>query len=76
VGEAAGIAAAIAHQVHAAMGFTHEHALHLSTRRLWSWRDEFGNEADWFAWVGQQAARVGGESLWAFLTAAARCGAR
>ena len=70
VGEAAGIAAGIAHQVHAAMGFTHEHTLHLNTRRLWSWRDEFGNEADWFAWVGQEAARVGGESLWAFLTAA------
>jgi len=70
VGEAAGIAAGIAHQVHAAMGFTHEHSLHLSTRRLWSWRDEFGNESDWFAWVGQAAAKVGGESLWAFLTAA------
>jgi len=69
VGEAAGIAAAIAHQVHAAMGFTHEHTLHLSTRRLWSWRDEFGAEPEWFAWVGRAAARVGGENLWSFLVA-------
>jgi len=67
VGESAGIAAAIAHQVHAAMGFTHEHALHLITRRLWSWRDEFGAEPEWLTWVGRAAAQVGGEGLWAFL---------
>jgi len=75
VGEAAGTAAAIAHQVHAAIGFTHEHSLHLSTRRLWSWRDEFGSEGDWFAWVGRQAAKVGGEGLWAYVTDASRAGA-
>jgi acyl-CoA dehydrogenase len=68
VGEAAGIAAGIAHQVHAAMGFTHEHSLHLNTRRLWSWRDEFGAETEWFTWVGSAAAKVGGDGLWAFLT--------
>lgn len=72
VGEAAGIGAAIAHQVHAAIGFTHEHPLHLYTRRLWSWRDEFGGESEWFAWVGREAARVGGEGLWAHVTEAAR----
>ena len=44
-GEAAGIGAAIAHQMHGAIGFTQEHQLHYLTRRLWSWRDEFGNEA-------------------------------
>lgn len=70
VGEAAGIAAAIAHQVHAAIGFTHEHALHLCTRRLWSWRDEFGGESEWYAWVGREAAQVGGEALWSHVTAA------
>lgn len=69
IGEAAGIVAAIAHQVHGAMGFTHEHALHRSTRRLWSWRDEFGSETEWAAYVGQAVAHVGGEGLWAFLTA-------
>ena len=68
-GEAAGIVAGIAHQVHAAMGFTHEHALHLSTRRLWSWRDEFGNEVEWSEWVGRCVARIGNpEALWSFIS--------
>lgn len=68
IGEAAGIAASIAHQVHGAMGFTHEHSLHLSTRRLWAWRDEFGSETEWASWIGTAVARVGGENLWSFLT--------
>ena len=68
IGEAAGHVAAIAHQVHGAMGFTHEHTLHLGTRRLWAWRDEFGSEAEWSGWVGRVAAGVGGENLWSFMT--------
>lgn len=68
-GEAAGIVASIAHQVHGAMGFTHEHSLHRSTRRLWSWRDEFGSEGEWAGWVGQAVADLGGSNLWPFLTA-------
>ncbi|MBD3107201.1 acyl-CoA dehydrogenase [Bacillus sp. AGMB 02131] len=47
VNEAAGKASAIAHQVLAAIGFTHEHTLHHSTRRLRAWRDEYGTETDW-----------------------------
>ena len=39
-GEAASIAAGLAHQVHGAIGFTQEYELHPLTRRLWSWRDE------------------------------------
>jgi len=70
VSEAAGIVSGIAHQVHAAMGFTHEYALHRSTRRLWSWRDEFGSETEWAEWVGRCAARIGApEDLWAFISA-------
>ncbi len=68
VGEAAGISAAIAHQVHGAIGFTQEHALQRSTRRLWSWRDEFGSETEWMGWIGHIVAQVGGEGLWPFLT--------
>ena len=68
-GEAVGTVAAVAHQVHAAMGFTHEHPLHRSTRRLWSWRDEFGTENEWAAWVGHVAAQVGGAALWPFVVA-------
>ena len=58
IGEAVALVAGVAHQVHAAMGFTHEHTLHRSTRRLWSWRDEFGTESEWQAWVGAVAAKL------------------
>jgi acyl-CoA dehydrogenase len=68
IGEAAGIVAAIAHQVHGAMGFTREHRLNLYTRRLWSWREEFGDESFWWSWLGRNAAEIGGEALWTFLT--------
>ncbi len=63
-GEAAGSAAAIAHQVHGAIGFTREHALHTATRRLWSWRAEFGAEREWAAKLGQAALQNGSEQLW------------
>ena len=70
IGEAVAVVAGVAHQVHAAMGFTHEHALHRSTRRLWAWRDEFGTETEWQAWVGTVAAQLGGEGLWPYIVAA------
>jgi acyl-CoA dehydrogenase len=69
-GEAAGIGAAIAHQVHGAIGFTFEHSLHFLTRRLWSWRDEFGNETEWNRLVGRHMAKTGADRLWFALTAA------
>lgn len=70
VGEASGQVAAISHQVFAAMGFTQEHPLHFSTRRLWSWRDEFGQEAFWQERIGRLVCSNGGESLWPLLTGA------
>jgi acyl-CoA dehydrogenase len=69
-GEAAGIGASIAHQVHGAIGFTHEHSLHFITKRLWSWRDEFGNETVWNQFVGRHMAKVGPGRYWAEITAA------
>jgi alkylation response protein AidB-like acyl-CoA dehydrogenase len=69
-GEAAGQGAAIAHQVHGAIGFTYEHTLHFFTKRLWSWRDEFGNEAEWNLHVGRHMAKAGADRLWAEITAA------
>jgi len=62
--DAAGEAAAIAHQVHGAIGFTQEHDLHRLTKSLWSWRDEFGCEAYWYARIGKIAASAGGGGLW------------
>ncbi len=64
VGEAAGKVAEICHQVHGAMGFTQEHPLHFATRRLWSWRDEFGGEAVWQERIGRQVCERGGAALW------------
>lgn len=70
VGEAAGRAAAIAHQVHGAIGFTHEHTLHHVTRRLWSWRDELGSESEWAERLGREVAGRGAEALWPLITRA------
>ncbi len=69
-GEAASIAAGLAHQSHGAIGFTQEYELHFATRRLWSWRDEFGNEAEWNGVVGRAALAAGPDGLWPRLTAA------
>ena len=69
-GEAASVAAAIAHQAHGAIGFTQEYALHHLTRRLWSWRDEFGNDAEWQRVVGLAAFNAGADGLWPMITAA------
>jgi acyl-CoA dehydrogenase len=69
-GEAAGIGAGIAHQMHGAIGFTLEHSLQFFTRRLWSWRDEFGNDASWNRLVGRHMAAAGGAGLWREIVAA------
>jgi acyl-CoA dehydrogenase len=68
VGEAAGRGAKVAHQVHGAIGFTHEHELHHRTRRLWAWRDEYGSESWWAERVGATFLAAGGEGLWPLLT--------
>lgn len=67
-GEAAGIGPGIAHQVHGAIGFTYEHRLHFFTRRLWSWRAEFGPEHEWAEIIGLQALERGADELWPFVT--------
>lgn len=64
VGEAAAAGAAIAHQVHGAIGFSTEHPLHLFTQRLWAWRDDFGGEARWAARLGSFVAARGADALW------------
>jgi len=69
-GEAASIAAGLAHQSHGAIGFTQEYELHFATRRLWSWRDEFGNEAEWNGVVGRAALAAGPDGLWPMLATA------
>ena len=62
--EAAGIVASVCHQTHAAIGFTNEHPLQLYTRRLWSWRDETGNEAHWHRLIGERLLTAGYDNAW------------
>jgi acyl-CoA dehydrogenase len=68
VGEAAGVSAGLVHQVHGAIGFTYEHSLHFATRRLWSWRAEFGSESVWAIELGRRVAARGADNLWNDLT--------
>jgi alkylation response protein AidB-like acyl-CoA dehydrogenase len=62
--EAAEEGAAIAHQVHGAIGFTKEHVLHRYTLRLLSWRDDFGNESHWAVELGNSVAARGATEFW------------
>lgn len=66
-GEAAGIAAECAHQVIAAMGFSMEHPLQRVTRRLWTWRDDFGNESHWNEIIGARILDAGADAAWLVL---------
>ena len=68
-GEAAGTGAAIAHQVHGAIGFTREYSLHQRTRRLWTWRDDFHPERVWADRLGRAVCAEGADRLWPSLTA-------
>ena len=69
-GDAASASAAIAHAAHGAIGFTHEHILHFFTKRLWSWRDEFGKESEWSLEIGRAAAKAGPDKLWSDIVTA------
>lgn len=59
--------AAIAHQAHGAIGFTIEHALGGFTKRLWAWREEFGNEIYWHNYISALAEAAGWD-VWGLLT--------
>jgi acyl-CoA dehydrogenase len=66
--EAAGNGAAIATQMHGAIGFTREHRLHLYTTSLWTWRDEFGGQVMWAKLLGQAALDAGETGYWPMVT--------
>jgi len=59
--EAARTVAALCHGIVGAIGITDEFALHLFTRRLLEWRQDFGGETPWYERVGQ-ALLAGGET--------------
>lgn len=56
----------IAHQLHGAIGFTERSPLRHATTRLWSWRDEDGDERTWAGRLG--ALAVGTDDLWGLVT--------
>lgn len=66
--QAAQTGAAVAHQVHGAIGVTDEHMLHYFTRRLWMWRGEFGTEQDWAERLGRTYFDAPDAALWTLLT--------
>ncbi|WP_416898959.1 MAG: acyl-CoA dehydrogenase family protein [Minwuia sp.] len=66
--EAAGIAASVGHQTHGAIGFTYEHSLHFATRRLWSWRSEFGGQRFWWKKLGERTVSRGADNFWPDIT--------
>jgi acyl-CoA dehydrogenase len=65
-GRAAHTASAHAHQVHGAIGITKEYSLSALTRRLWSWREEFGTEAEWSQRIGEASRPPSG--VWGLIT--------
>jgi acyl-CoA dehydrogenase len=67
-GEAVEISTSVSHQVHAAIGITFEYGLNFFSRRLWSWRDEYGSEGYWAEKIGAALVRDGGEALWPNIT--------
>jgi acyl-CoA dehydrogenase len=69
-GRSGSVVSRLAHQIHGAVGFTQEHSLHHCTTRLWSWRDEFGNERYWTRVIGEEALDATG--LWALVTDATK----
>jgi acyl-CoA dehydrogenase len=62
--EAAEKGAAIAHQVHGAIGFSKEHILHRYALRALGWRDDFGVESHWATELGRLVAARGADELW------------
>ena len=66
-GRSVTVSTAIAHQIHGAIGMTEEHDLNLFTRRLWSWRDDFGTEAYWTIRLGREVTSMG-SYLWHGIT--------
>lgn len=66
-GHAASIVTRNAHQVHGAIGTTHEHRLHEYTRAALAWHSEYGSVRSWDDRVAAAAVAAGGHGLWALI---------
>jgi acyl-CoA dehydrogenase len=58
-----------AHQVHGAVGVTRAHPLGVQTRRLWAWRNEFGDHLFWANRLGGAVLLGGPDRLYPAITA-------
>jgi acyl-CoA dehydrogenase len=67
-GQAAATATRAAHQAHGAMGMTQEYPLQHFSRRLWSWRREYGADTWWSARLGRALAAAGADALYPTIT--------
>jgi acyl-CoA dehydrogenase len=70
--QAASAATRHAHQAHGAMGMTREYPLHHLSRRLWSWRSEFGDERTSSRVVGDLVVDAGPDQLYPLITGGSR----
>lgn len=64
LGDAADAAITVGHQVHGAMGFSKEYALNHRTRRLMSWRDDFGSVQYWRRQLAGAFISCSREAFW------------
>ncbi|MFS4488841.1 acyl-CoA dehydrogenase family protein [Dietzia kunjamensis] len=64
VSQALAVAVRNAHQVHGAMGTTHEHTLHRLTLPALQWRGEFGSAAFWESLLADAAVAGGMDGAW------------
>ena len=64
VSQALAVAVRNAHQVHGAMGTTHEHTLHRLTLPALQWRGEFGSAAYWESLLADAAVAGGMDGAW------------
>lgn len=64
---AAGSGAALAHQMHGAIGVTEEYPLHHLSQRLWRWRDMAGGETTWAAVMGARYVAASTRPVWSRL---------
>ncbi|WP_024792934.1 acyl-CoA dehydrogenase family protein [Tomitella biformata] len=64
VSQAIAVAVRNTHQVHGAIGTTHEHTLHRLTLPVLQWRGEFGSAAFWESFLTHTAVANGMDGAW------------
>jgi acyl-CoA dehydrogenase len=66
--EIAGTLPGLAHQVHGAIGYSEEYVLQRLSRRIWTWREQMGDEIHWQEVLGDLVLAADSADLWHLLT--------